>query len=102
MCLIKLSIINPGGIVMFKKDSKKIIGVKQSIKALKNLESLSYVQVYVARDAAEKVIKPLLELAQNNTLDVIYIPTMQELGEICNIDVGAAAALILENNIIDL
>ncbi|MFX0548475.1 ribosomal L7Ae/L30e/S12e/Gadd45 family protein [Hathewaya histolytica] len=87
---------------MFKKDSKKIIGVKQSIKALKNLESLSYVQVYVARDAAEKVIKPLLELAQNNTLDVIYIPTMQELGEICNIDVGAAAALILENNIIDL
>lgn len=84
---------------MLMKNSKWIIGVKQSVKTLKNLQNTNNVQLHVAKDADEKVIKSLLELAENKKLDIIYIDTMKELGEMFNIDVGAAAALILEENI---
>lgn len=81
---------------MLMKNSKWIIGVKQSVKTLKNLKNTNNVKLHVAKDADEKVVKLLLELAEDKRLDIIYIDTMKELGEMFNIDVGAAAALILE------
>lgn len=72
---------------------KKVIGIKQVSKAIKNGKGTV---LYVAKDAERKLIIPLVELACNNELKVIEIDTMRNLGKMCGIDVQSSATLILE------
>lgn len=72
---------------------KKVIGVKQSIKFLKDGKGKT---LYLAKDAKEDIIKPLKSLAEMQSVDVKYIDSMKELGKICGIKVKAAAALLLK------
>lgn len=72
---------------------KKVIGVKQASKAIKNGKGTV---LYVAKDAERKLISPLLELAFKNEIKVIEIDTMRNLGKMCGIDVQSSATLILE------
>jgi large subunit ribosomal protein L7A len=72
---------------------KKVIGIKQSTKSIKNGEGKA---LYIARDAETELVSQIVELANNNNLNVIYVNTMKELGKLCGIDVGAAVALLLE------
>lgn len=67
----------------------KVVGVKQTVKALKNNTVKT---LYVSKDADESLIKPLIELAEENSIDIIKIDTMKELGRLCGIDVSAATA----------
>jgi large subunit ribosomal protein L7A len=73
---------------------KKVVGIKQSLKAIKNDEVKS---LYVASDADIKLIEPVLKLAQQNSLEVNYVETMKDLGKLCGIDVGAATAVLLKD-----
>jgi large subunit ribosomal protein L7A len=71
---------------------EKVVGVKQTIKALKNnLGS----KLYVAKDADGKLLEPILKLAVDKSLEIIEVDTMKELGLLCGIDVSAATALII-------
>jgi large subunit ribosomal protein L7A len=72
--------------------SQKVVGVKQTLKALKNYKCKI---VYVAKEADKNLVKPIIELAELNSIPILYINTMKELGELCGIDVGAAVALDL-------
>lgn len=72
---------------------KKVIGIKQSTKAMKNGEGKV---LYVAKDADYKKIDPLVNLAKKHGVKVNYIKTMKELGKMCGIDVGSAATLLME------
>lgn len=72
---------------------KKLIGIKQSIKGIKS--QIGDV-IYVAKNADEKLVKPVIELAQSNNVKIVYVDTMKELGKLCGIEVGAATALILK------
>jgi large subunit ribosomal protein L7A len=72
---------------------KKVIGIKQSTKSIKNGEGRV---LYVANDAEDKLVNQIVELAGNNNIEVRYVNTMKELGKLCGIDVGAAVALLLE------
>ena len=72
---------------------KKVIGIKQSSKAIKNGKGTV---LYVAKDAERKLIIPLLELALKNEIKVIEIDTMRNLGKMCGIDVQSSATLILK------
>ena len=72
---------------------KKVIGVKQSIKAIKDGKGTV---LYVAKDAERKIIIPLVEIALRNEIKVIEIDTMRDLGKMCGIDVKSSATLILE------
>lgn len=72
---------------------KKVVGIKQTIKAIKNGEGRT---VYIAKDADNKLINTVEELSMEHSLEVVYIETMKELGKLCGIDVGAASALVLE------
>lgn len=72
---------------------KKVVGIKQTIKAIKNGEGRT---VYIAKDADNKLIKTVEELSMEHSLEVVYVETMKELGKLCGIDVGAASALVLE------
>lgn len=72
---------------------KKVIGIKQSIKAIESGEG---VVLYIAEDADMKLINPLIDLAEKNGIEVKSIETMKKLGKMCGIDVKSAATLILE------
>lgn len=77
---------------MTRITGEKVVGIKQTIKALKNnLGS----KLYIAKDADVKLLEPILELAEEKSLEIIQIDTMKELGVLCGIDVSAATALVI-------
>lgn len=76
-----------------KIPEKRIVGAKQSMKAIK---SGSAKIVYVADDAEARVIKPIVEACANFGVELVHIESMQKLGSLCGIDVGAAAACVLK------
>ncbi|NLM35323.1 MAG: 50S ribosomal protein L7ae-like protein [Clostridiales bacterium] len=73
---------------------KKVIGIKQTGKSLRNGFGKT---LYVAKDSDEHLINPLIKLAEELKVEIIYVNTMKELGRLCGIDVGAAVALILKD-----
>ena len=76
----------------FKKVSK-VIGIKQSMKAV---EKDQVVSVYIAEDADSRMVLPLQQVCLARKIPVVNGNTMEELGEACGIDVGAAAIAILK------
>jgi large subunit ribosomal protein L7A len=76
----------------FKK-VPKVIGIKQSIKAVGKGITL---KVYLADDADARMILPLQQACQTQNVPVIGGFSMEELGAACGIDVGAAAVTILK------
>ena len=72
---------------------KKVIGIKQSTKLIKNGEGKV---LYVAKDANAKLILPIIQLAKEKNIKIVEVSTMKELGKIGGIDVKASAVLTLE------
>ena len=73
--------------------SNKVVGTKQVKGALTREEAEI---VYIAKDAAEKVVKDIAQICAEKQIQVIYVETMGKLGEACNIDVSAASAALLK------
>ncbi|WP_373897445.1 ribosomal L7Ae/L30e/S12e/Gadd45 family protein [Haloimpatiens sp. FM7315] len=76
-----------------KLEGKKVVGIKQTQKAIINMRCEA---VYIAEDAEAKLIEPLVKLAKERSLELVYIDTMKSLGKLCGIDVGAAVAATLK------
>lgn len=76
-----------------KLPNSRIVGTKQTLKAIKSSKAEV---VYVAKNAEEKVIKPIIDSCNEYGVKVIIISTMQKLGTLCNIDVGAATACTIK------
>ncbi len=72
---------------------KKVIGVKQTTKAIKSGEGKI---VYIARNADIEIIEAIENLCKEFQLKIEYVDTMKDLGKLCGIDVGAATALLYE------
>ncbi len=66
-----------------------VVGAKQLRKALL---SGSAQQVYLARNADPALIEPIAELCQKHSVPFTWVKSMNELGQACGIEVGAAAA----------
>ena len=73
---------------------KKVVGTKQVKRALSNNKVQ---KVYIAKDADEKVVAQIVELCEETGIEIVYVETMRELGQQCNIDVSAASAAVLKN-----
>lgn len=73
--------------------SRKIVGFKQTKKAV---EKGQVKMVYLAKDSDDHIFNPLVELCQQKRIPYQVVDTMLELGKACEIQVGAAAAAILE------
>lgn len=71
---------------------KKVIGTKETLKCVKNNQCE---KLFIAQDAEPRLIQPLVDLAKEKSLEIVYVDTMKELGQLCGIDVGAASASIL-------
>lgn len=69
-----------------------VVGLKQVLRAL-DAGTLS--AVYLADDAQEHIRRRVIERAKTHETEIIPIESMQALGTIAGIDVGAATAGIL-------
>ena len=74
------------------KTAKKAIGIKQAGKAI---ERGNVQAVYIAQDADQRLLGTLVEVCKQQKVAVEYVPTMDELGAACGIDVGAAAVAVI-------
>jgi len=72
------------------------VGAKQTLKAV---QAGAAAIVYIAQDAEERVLRPLRAEIARSGVEVVYVESMQALGRMCGIDVGAAAAAILQGDL---
>lgn len=70
----------------------RVVGAKQTLRAA---ETGRAQMVFVARDADQRVVAPVVEGARRRGVEVVVVETMIELGRMCGIEVGAAAAAIV-------
>ena len=70
------------------------IGYKQSLRALNEGKAE---KLLIAADVDDKMKAALKKAADEHNVPVMEVPTMQELGVICSIDVGSSCAVILKN-----
>ena len=68
-------------------------GAKQLKKAVK-AGRVRY--VFLAENADPAVTDPLAELCAANHIQITWVPSMTELGRCCGIEVGAAAAAVVD------
>ncbi|MGO5028521.1 ribosomal L7Ae/L30e/S12e/Gadd45 family protein [Candidatus Agathobaculum pullicola] len=74
------------------RTAHKVIGVKQSKKAIRDGKAA---EVFVALDAEKRVVGPVYELCSETDTKLTEITTMTELGDAAGIDVGAAVVTVL-------
>jgi large subunit ribosomal protein L7A len=74
---------------------KKIVGAKQTLKAVKSGIAKA---VYVASDADTRVTKSVIDACNENSVELIYVESMHKLGTMCSIEVGAAIACALKKS----
>ena len=74
------------------KSAKRIVGIKQLRKALREGTA---VKVFVAENADLRLTDPVRSICGESGVPVVSVPTMAELGAACSIEVGAAVAAII-------
>mgnify|MGYP004536081425 CR=1 FL=1 len=74
------------------KTAKHVVGIKQLRKALREGAAET---VFVAEDADLHLTDPVREACAQAAIPVVSVPTMDELGKACAIEVGAAVAAII-------
>lgn len=74
------------------KHYKRAVGVKQSTKAI---EGGIATKVFIARDCEQRVVKGIIVLCEKQSVPIIYVDSMKQLGKACGIEVEAAVACIL-------
>ncbi|NLN48305.1 MAG: 50S ribosomal protein L7ae-like protein [Clostridiales bacterium] len=77
-----------------KASKKRIIGLKQTIRAIKENKVR---KVYVAKDADDHIKNNILKESNGKDIEIIYVNTMKELGEACGIEVKASTASLLKD-----
>ena len=77
-----------------KASHKKIVGLKQTVKAAKNGTAKN---VYVAEDADDFIKQSVIDACRETNLQIIYVNSMKELGDACGIDIGASTAAIIKD-----
>lgn len=77
-----------------KASNKRIVGLKQTVKAVRN-GTAKY--VYVAEDADDFIKQSVLDACGGTDLQIIYVSSMKELGDACGIDIGASTAAIIKD-----
>ncbi len=77
-----------------KRPSMRVVGVRQVVRALKKNEVEC---VFLALDAAPHLRGQIEQAAREAGVGVRTVATMEELSQLCRVDVPSAAAGILRN-----
>ena len=75
------------------KHFKVVVGTKQLRKALENGRARF---VFMAQNADPALTEQLETLCRSSAVDVTWVSTMADLGRACGIEVGAAAAAVID------
>ena len=70
-----------------------VVGAKQGKKAVKAGRAR---YVFLAENADPAVTEPLELLCTANHIQITWVPSMTDLGRCCGIEVGAAAAAVVD------
>ena len=70
-----------------------VVGTKQLKKAVRAGRARC---VFLAENADPAVTQPLAELCAASHIQITWVPSMAELGRVCGIEVGAAAAAVVD------
>lgn len=73
--------------------SRLHVGYKQAVRALNENNAE---KVFIAEDCDDKMKNDLSSLASEKNTPVTYVPTMKELGTMCEIEVSASCATVLK------
>lgn len=76
-----------------KKKENVVVGLKQTRRAL---EKGGVVTVYVAKDADNQLVRPIVDICKMKQIQLREVPSMSELGKACGIKVGASVVAVLE------
>lgn len=82
------------GMCYFEGKNALVVGTKQTVRALMERKVL---MLYIAEDADEFIKAKLLKAAGGD-VEIIYVPTMRELGRKCRIAVGTAVCGVLKQS----
>ena len=69
-----------------------VVGAKQLKKAVRDGRAA---RVFLAKNADPAVTEPLAKLCSDNHIQITWVSRMDDLGRACGIEVGAAAAAVL-------
>ena len=72
---------------------KMVVGAKQLRKALVNGRAT---RVYLAGNADPAITGPIEDLCREKNIHVTWVRSMDDLGRACGIEVGAAAAAVID------
>lgn len=72
----------------------KVVGTKQTLKAINRNQAK---MVYLAGNAERHVTDPIIQACSGKSVPVTHVDTMQALGKACGIEVGCAAAALVED-----
>ena len=81
------------GVLRNLSGKELVVGAKQLKKAVKAGRAK---YVFLAENADPAVTEPLAELCAANHIQITWVPSMAELGRVCGIEVGAAAAAVVD------
>jgi large subunit ribosomal protein L7A len=96
---ISYELLNGGEKRMLQKISgceNKVVGIKQTSRAIKEGKAKI---VYLAQDMDKQFLEEIQNLCLENNIEIVYVEDMKKLGEACGIDVKAAAATMLAENL---
>jgi len=82
------------GVLQNTSKRNVVVGAKQLKKAVKAGRAR---YVFLAENADPAVTEPLEALCAANHIQITWVPSMAELGRACGIEVGAAAAAVLNS-----
>ena len=77
-----------------KTAQNRVVGLKQ---LLRELATDNVTCIYIALNVDDQLKAKIAEAVDGREIPVVEIDSMDELGQVCEIDVGAACAAILKN-----
>ena len=80
------------GVLQNLSETSFVVGTKQLKKAVRDGRAA---RVFLAKNADPAVTEPLAKLCSDNHIQITWVSRMDDLGRACGIEVGAAAAALL-------
>lgn len=81
---------------MLEEDCVLSVGAKQTKIAIEKGEAI---KVFLAGDADAKIVNPIAERCKELRIPFVIVPSKDELGKTCGIQVGAAAAAMVRKSL---
>ena len=87
-----VNLVAKGDSLAVKPGEKVVVGAKQLRKAF-NRGTVN--RVFLARNADPALTEPLEAMCKDRSVKCVWVKSMTDLGQACGIEVGAAAAAVV-------